>query len=255
MNTQQNAVVKWAAFFRFYEELNDFLPEKQHKTFFPFDFAGNPSLKNTIEAIGVPHTEIDLILVDGKSVDFDYRMQGGEHVSVYPVFETFDISPISHLRPEPLRETKFVVDVNLGKLAQKLRLLGFDTLFQNDFKDVEIVNYSVQEKRIVLTRDKDLLKHRKLTHGYWIRNKDPEKQIKEAVSRFQLQNSFKPFTRCSCCNSLLQPIDSCLLQNRLSVDILRDYQEFMECPDCERLYWQGSHWERICEWVEGLKIN
>ena len=105
MNTEQHASITQTAYFRFYEELNDFLPEELYKTPFPYEFIGKPSIKDTIEAIGVPHTEIDLILVDGESVGFAYQMHGGEHISVYPVFESFDIPCLVHLRTQPLRET------------------------------------------------------------------------------------------------------------------------------------------------------
>ena len=142
-----------SAFFRFYEELNDFLAEEQRKTTFLYEFIGTPSVKDTIEAIGVPHTEIDIILVDGEAVTFYYLLHGGERVAVYPVFESIDITPLVHLRSKPLRNPKFVVDVHLGKLAHKLRLLGFDTLYRNDFKDDEIIERSLREKRIILTRD------------------------------------------------------------------------------------------------------
>lgn len=255
MNTEQHASITGTAFFRFYEELNDFLSEEQYKTLFPYEFIGNPSIKDTIEAIGVPHTEIDLILVDEESVGFDYRMHGGEHVSVYPEFESFDITHLVHLRTKPLRETKFVVDVNLGKLAQKLRLLGFDTLFRNDFIDNEIVELSLQEKRIILTRRKGILKYRAVTHGYWIRNDDPKEQIKEVVNRFQLEHNFRPFTRCSRCNGLLHQVENTLLQDRLPIDTLLYFDVFMECKGCRKLYWQGSHYDRICEWIKDLKVN
>ncbi len=197
MNTKQHTPTTRSAFFRFYEELNDFLAEEQRKKTFPYEFTGKPSIKDTIEAIGVPHTEIDLILVDGESVGFNYQMRGGERVSVYPVFESLDITPLVHLRSKPLRKTRFVVDVHLGKLAHKLRLLGFDTLFRNDFKNSEIVELSLQEKRIILTRDKRILKHSAVSHGYWIRNNEPKDQLREVVTRLQLEDSFKPFTRCS----------------------------------------------------------
>lgn len=255
MNTEQHASITQTAYFRFYEELNDFLPEELYKTPFPYEFIGKPSIKDTIEAIGVPHTEIDLILVDGESVGFAYQMHGGEHISVYPVFESFDIPCLVHLRTQPLRETKFVVDVNLGKLAQKLRLLGFDTLFRNDFMDNEIVELSLQEKRIILTCDKGILKYRAVTHAYWIRNNDPKKQIKEVVNRFQLERNFRPFSRCSYCNGLLHQVEKSLLQDRLPKDTFLYFDVFTECKDCRKLYWQGSHYDHICEWIKDLKVN
>ena len=118
--------------FRFYEELNDYLRPEQRKRSITREIAGTPSVKDAIEALGVPHTEIDLILVDGRSVRFDRRLRGGERVAVYPEFERFDITPIHRLRPRPLRNPRFVADVHLGTLARYLRLLGFDTLYGNE---------------------------------------------------------------------------------------------------------------------------
>jgi uncharacterized protein with PIN domain len=239
--------------FRFYEELNDHLPDKWKKQQFQYDYKGKPSVKNTIQAIGVPHSEVDLILVNGEPVGFDYQMKGGESISVYPMFESLDISPLVRLRAKPLRYIRFVVDVNLGKLAQKLRLLGFDTLFRNDFEDDEIVQISLNEKRIILTRDRGILKQNAVTHGYWLRNDDPKKQLEEVVERLQLHHSFRPFTRCSNCNSRLKEISKEQLNGRLSADTLSFYDEFWECAGCRKIYWQGSHFGHILRWVDDLK--
>jgi uncharacterized protein len=249
MLAKQHDQFMHTAYFRFYEELNDFLSKKRYKKIFPFEFIGNPSIKHIVEAIGVPHTEIDLLLVDGKSVGFSYKMCGGEHVSVYPVFESFDITSIVRLRSKPMRETKFIVDVNVGKLAQKLRLLGFDTLFRNDFTDKEIVELSLQEKRVILTRDKGILKFNAVTHGYWIRNDNPDEQVREVVNRFQLENNFRLFTRCSICNDLLHPVDKSFVHDRLPKKTLLFFNVFMECKGCKKIYWQGSHYDHIRKWV------
>ncbi|MEN8115402.1 MAG: Mut7-C RNAse domain-containing protein [Bacteroidota bacterium] len=251
-NINHNPIIR-TSWFRFYEELNDFLPQNVRKRSFPYNFTGTPSIKNTIEAIGVPHAEVDLILVDGKSVGFDFLIIGGEQVSVYPEFETLDISPIIHLRPKPLRITKFVVDVNLGKLALKLRLLGFDTLFRNDLEDDEIVKLSVNEKRIILTRDLGVLKHNDVTHGYWLRNSDPKKQLHEIVERLQLQNSFNPFTRCSNCNGSLDSVAENEIEMILPEDTRNSFNQFWKCTGCGQIYWKGSHYDKICEWIENLK--
>ena len=239
--------------FRFYEELNDHLPEIWRKKAFVYEFKGRPGIKNTIQAIGVPHGEVDLILVNGESVDFNYQMQGGEEISVYPQFESFDISPVIKLRPKPLRETRFVVDVNLGKLAQKLRLLGFDTLFRNDFEDDEIIKISLKEKRIILTRDRGILKQNAVTHGYFIRSDDPKKQLTEVIERFQLQNFFRPFTRCSNCNGGLEEVSKANLTTLLADDTLNYYHEFWKCKDCGKIYWEGSHFEKILNWIDRLQ--
>lgn len=239
--------------FRFYEELNEHLPEPVRKTEFTYEFTGRPSVKNSIQAIGVPHSEVDLILVNGNSVDFDYQMQGDEKISVYPVFESLDISPLIRLRPEPLREPRFIVDVNLGKLALKLRLLGFDTLFRNDFEDDEIVEMALREKRIILTRDKGILKQNAVTHGYFLRNTDPKEQLKEIVERLQLQNNFRPFTRCSECNGKLQPIEKNQIDDHIPDDTFHYYDEFWQCTGCGKIYWKGSHFKHIQKWLTELK--
>lgn len=252
MEIEPHASTKRTAIFRFYEELNDYLPQNQQRIAFSYSFIGTPAIKDTIEAIGVPHSEIDLILVDGKSVDFNYQICGNEKVAVYPVFESFDIGELVHLRAKPLRETKFVVDVNLGKLAKKLRILGFDTLYRNDLADAEIVAYSTQQQRIILTRDKGILKYRAVTHGYWVRNQTPAKQLSEVISRLQLQHCLIPFTRCSKCNGLLHRVDVDQVRHHLSDDNLLKSNSFMQCMSCHKFYWQGSHYRRIWLWVNEL---
>ena len=178
--------------FRFYEELNDFLAPVLRKRAFSYAFNGTPSVKDAIEAIGVPHTEVDLVLVDGKSVDFTRRLAGGERVAVYPVFERLDISPVTRLRARPLRVTRFVLDVHLGKLARYLRLLGFDTCYRNDYDDDAIIGLARGESRIILTRDKGLLKHGAVTHGYWVRATVPRQQLAEIVRVFDLGRQRTP---------------------------------------------------------------
>jgi len=252
MDISHKAIVRTCTF-RFYEELNEFLPGRFRKKSFEYSFTGTPSVKNSIEAIGVPHTEVDLILVDGVSVDFEILLKGGEKVSVYPVFETLDISPLIRLRPKPLRESRFVVDVNLGKLAQKLRLLGFDSLFRNNLEDDEIIQISIKEKRIILTRDLGILKQTAVTHGYWVRNTNPQKQLREVVERLQLQNCFRPFTRCSTCNGSLTSANIEEVRGKVSEDTFSMCNEFWKCTGCGQIYWEGSHFSKILNWIEGLK--
>lgn len=245
--------IQRTSYFRFYEELNDFLPNQWKKKSFAYSFTGITTVKNTIEAIGVPHVEIDLILINNKSVGFDHILRGGEYISVYPVFESFDISPIIRLRAKPLRKIRFIVDVNLGKLAQKLRLLGFDTLFKNDYNDNDIVADAIKERRIILTRDIGILKRRAVTHGYFIRNDNPKKQLTEVIERLQLHNNFRPFSRCSVCNSKMKLVDKSKVRDKLHSDTLEMYDEFWQCTGCEKVYWEGSHYDRIREWIFQIK--
>ncbi|MGM0498034.1 MAG: Mut7-C RNAse domain-containing protein, partial [Bacteroidota bacterium] len=193
---------KKTASIRFYEELNDFLPKEKIKKDIVFHFFDQPTVKDIIESFGVPHTEVDLILVNGKSVEFDYHIKPQDRISVYPKFESLDIQEITKLRQRPLRNIKFILDVHLGKLAKYLRLLGFDTIYQNKMDDASIVNQSKTEHRIILTRDIGILKHNEVQHGYYVRSDDPKKQIKEIIQRFDLKDSIDPFSRCLECNGV-----------------------------------------------------
>ena len=166
---------------RFYEELNDFLPPAQRKICFQHPLKQPGSIKDLIEALGVPHTEIDLILVNGHSVDFNYPVQDGDRISVYPVFESLDITPVTRLRPAPLRIIRFVLDTHLGRLAAYLRLFGFDTLYRNDYDDPTLADISVKQHRILLTRDKQLLMRKQISHGYYLRATQPRKQLLEVI--------------------------------------------------------------------------
>jgi hypothetical protein len=163
-------------------ELNDFLPAAMKKKEFSYSFDGNPSVKDLIESLGIPHPEIDLILANGKSVDFKYKPGNGDHISVYPVFESLDITPVTHLRKKPLRIVKFISDVHLGKLVKYLRLLGFNTYFDTNKTDNEIKIFHFSEKRIILTRDRQLLKNN-VSLSYWIRSSDSGELIRDVVKR------------------------------------------------------------------------
>ena len=238
---------------RFYEELNDFLPERKRKQRFTHEFVNRPSVKDVIESLGVPHVEVDLVLVNGESVDFTYHPENGDHIAVYPVFESLNIQPIHRLRAKPLRQTKFVLDVHLGKLANYLRLCGFDTHYENDLDDHEIVEISKIQKRIVLTRDVGLLKHNNLTHGLWIRSQESRKQLKQVISRLDLAGEVKPFRRCMHCNGILVQVDKEKILHRLKPKTREYFDEFFQCRDCEKIYWRGSHYEKMLDWLEEIR--
>jgi len=239
--------------FRFYEELNDFLPPALRKIAFSYAFSGTPSVKDAIEAIGVPHTEVDLVLVDGESVDFTRRLAGGERVAVYPVFERLDIGPLTRLRALPLRQMRFVLDVHLGKLARWLRLLGFDAAYRNDHGDNAIIRLSLAESRIILTRDRGLLKHAAVTHGYWVRTTAPRRQLDEIVRVFDLRGSMRPFTRCLLCNGKLLPVAKDAVLDRLPPRVRAHCETFAQCEECAKVYWAGTHYERLRQLVEELE--
>ncbi len=233
------------AYFRFYEELNDFLPPEQQKQTLTYSFEGSPGIKDPIEALGVPHPEIELIIVDGQSVGFDYQLQDKDRVAVYPMFEGLDVTPLVRLRNEPLRHTAFMLDVNLGKLARRLRLCGFDTKYRNDYSDRDVVEIAVSENRIILTRDRRLLHHKIITHGYWVRSTHPDTQLTEVLNRFDLSRQIHAFHRCIDCNGKIQSVAKADVLDQLEPLTKQHYQEFYRCLDCGKIYWQGSHYEHM----------
>lgn len=241
------------AFFRFYEELNDFLPPLRRKKKIFYQFNGNPGIKDAIEAMGVPHTEVDLILVNGDSVDFAYHLRDGDKVSVYPVFEAIDISSLSNLRGKPLRQLKFVCDVHLGKLAKKLRMLGFDTLYKNDYSDSTIISIASNENRCVLTRDRGILKNKAVDHGYWVRTKNPFEQVREVISRFDLVSCIQPFILCMECNGTIVKVDKREIIEHLQPQTLLYYEDFYKCALCNRIYWKGSHYYKMLSCIEAYR--
>jgi uncharacterized protein with PIN domain len=241
------------AHIRFYEELNDFLPKAKRKVRYELVFTGTPAVKDIIESQGAPHTEIDMILANGKSVRFNYKLKEGDDISVYPEFESFDISKIQKLRPKPLRHPKFVLDVHLGTLAKYMRMLGFDVKYRNDFSDGEIIEISLNEKRAILTRDLGILKQGKVTRGYWVRSVKAAGQVREIIGRFDLSGSIKEFSRCIRCNTLLKPIDKEKVIQKLPSKVKACREEFYYCRECNKIYWKGSHYEKMREFIEKLK--
>jgi uncharacterized protein with PIN domain len=235
---------------RFYAELNDFLPQSRRFCDFKVTMPPHTTVKHLVESLGAPHTEIDLILVNGASVDFHHIPQHADRISVYPVFESFDISPVIRLRPEPLRTSKFIADAHLGKLAIFLRMLGFDTLYQNDFEDHEMAVLSHQEQRIILTRDRGLLKRNQVTHGVYIHSTQPRQQLAEIIQRLQLSAFIQPFQRCLECNRLLQNVQKEQILESLPARTRERYDEFQKCPGCLRIYWKGTHYHRMQKFIE-----
>ncbi|MDP4190814.1 MAG: Mut7-C RNAse domain-containing protein [Bacteroidota bacterium] len=238
------------AYFRFYEELNDFLPPEKKKVRFIHEFIDRASVKDMIESLGVPHLEVDLILVNARSVDFSYLVSDNDEISIYPVFESFNIAEVSHLRPKPLREPKFIADIHLGRLARYLRMLGFDVLYKNDFTKDDLVNFSLAQRRAILTRDRSILKRNEVTHGYWLRSEEPKKQVKEVIERFQLEKDIKEFSRCMECNSLLNKVEKESVIDQIPPKVKEYQSDFYRCPLCGRIYWKGSHYEKMKELIK-----
>ena len=230
---------------RFYAELGDLLPPEQRFRDVERTLFRGQTVKDLVESMGVPHTEVDLILVNGEPVRFTHRLQDGDRISVYPVFEGLDIAPASLLRPRPLRVTRFVADVHLGRLARHLRLLGFDTSYRTDWTDQALADVAMGEGRILLTRDRGLLKRSAVDHGYLVRSDDPPAQLTEVLDRFDLRASLRPFTRCPACNGEVAAVATEAVIDRLPPRTALYYHEFWRCGTCGRLYWKGGHFRSL----------
>ena len=239
-------------YFRFYAELNDHLPAEERHQSLEKTFFAPPTVKDMIEGFGVPHVEVELILANGESVDFSYRLRDGDRISVYPMFEALDVAPSLRVRRRPLRRLKFVLDVHLGRLAAYLRMLGFDAQYRSCWSDEELVRVAAAERRVLLTRDRGLLKHSAVTHGYWLRETDSRRQALEIVQRFDLVRSIRPFTRCMACNGMLQVVSKRAVWKELPQRTADLHDEFQQCEACGRVYWKGSHYARMQRWVEEL---
>jgi uncharacterized protein len=240
------------AYFRFYAELNDHLRPSEQQESVDKTFYIPSTVKDMIESFGVPHTEVELIIANGRSVDFSYLVRDGDYVSVYPMFESVDITPELRVHPEALRNPRFVLDVHLGKLAAYLRMLGFDTFYRSCAADPDLVRISAEEHRILLTRDRGLLKHGAVTHGYWLREKDSKLQVSEIIRRFDLTGRIRPFTRCMACNGILRPATKNEILHLLPPRIAERHEEYQRCSECGRAYWKGSHHARMLRWIEEL---
>ncbi|MCV7122738.1 Mut7-C RNAse domain-containing protein [Mycobacterium lacus] len=237
---------------RAYAELNDFVEPQLRGLTVRRPFRSHQTVKDVLEAMGIPHTEVDLILVNGDPKDFNHRPAVGDRIAAYPMFEALDVGSTSRLRPVPLRDPRFVVDVNLGRLARLLRVLGLDVWWSTDADDPTLVDVSVREQRILLTRDRALLKRRAITHGLFVHSHHPEEQTLEVIRRLDLRQRLAPFTRCVRCNGRLVAADKEEISDRLEPLTRRYYEEFSRCPQCDRIYWAGSHYVRLLRLVERL---
>ncbi len=240
-------------FFTFHGGLNDFLPLKRRGRPFTYDLPGTPSVKDAIEACGVPHPEVRLILVETRPVDFSHRLESGHRISVYPA-DCHPPIPEANLLPiRPMGRASFIADVHLGVLARFLRMLGFDCRYESeDPGDAGIAAIAREENRIVLTRDVGLLKHAAVRYGHWLRHQDARAQLAEVVTHYGLKQEFKPFTLCMRCNHPIESVAKEKVADRLPPRVLRECKHFSQCGGCERIYWKGTHYLKMKALVERL---
>jgi uncharacterized protein with PIN domain/sulfur carrier protein ThiS len=243
----------------FYEELNFFIKGHALKEDIEFSYHGKRSVKDLVESYGIPHVEVDMILVNGESVSFDHIVKTGDHISVYPMFERFNIDGLTKIRDHGLREPKFVADVHLGKLVKKLRLLGFDILYDSTWDDVELADIAMNESRILLTRDRRLLMRSIIDRGLIIRSTNIEEQVIEVLERLDLYNEINPFSRCLMCNgTLLNVTEEDETYQELFIQLPAKVRiwckEITICEKCHKLYWKGSHYEKMLKYIDDLLI-
>jgi uncharacterized protein len=238
---------------RAYAELNDFLGPESRGVTVRRPFRSHQTVKDVLEAMGIPHTEVDLILVNGDPEDFSHRPNVGDRIAAYPMFEALDIGSTERLRPVPLRDPRFAVDVNLGRLARLLRVLGFDVWWSSDADDQTLTDISLNEQRILLTRDRGLLKRRAITHGLFVHSEQPEQQTVEVIRRLDLRQRLTPLTRCLRCNGRLAAVAKDEVIDHLEPLTRRYYDVFSRCAECGRIYWAGSHHSRLVSLVERLR--
>lgn len=237
---------------RWYSELNDALPAEQQYIVSTHRIESGITVNDFAIHCGVPMETIDLVLVNGVSEDSHYQLKDNDRVSFFPVFESFDISSVSKVRDKPLRQPKFILDVHLGKLAYHLRMLGFDTLYNNEYEDSVLCRISLEEHRTLLSKDKPLIETTGLTHAYLVKNINPRLQLIEVLDRFQLFSLTAPFTRCIECNSVLEQIEKDAILSRIPEKVREWYNEYTWCKSCDRIYWKGSHYKKMQEFIASL---
>jgi len=226
--------------FKFHDSLNDFLLPRNKNSWINYSFNNTPAVKDAIEAIGIPHVEVKEISINGNAAGFYHPLHSNDTIEVYPFTQIFS-SP-----------QKFILDVHLGKLARLLRLLGFDTLYQNNFTETTIITLAAQEERIVLTRDVGLLKNKTIELGYWLRSQQPLEQANEVLHRFVLKDKIQPFKRCLVCNGLIELVNKENVIAHFPPNTIDFFNEFYQCENCKRVYWKGSHYERMIQLIQKL---
>ncbi|GAB3164275.1 Mut7-C RNAse domain-containing protein [Telluribacter humicola] len=239
--------------FQFFGSLNDFLSASKKNGWIAYTYHEKPAIKDAIEAIGVPHPEVDVILVNGTPAQLLDPLQPDAEIEVYPLHHTTTWPSGYSLRTAIPTPPAFVLDVHLGRLVKLLRMLGLDTLYENDYTDAAIAQIAQEQERIILTRDIGLLKHRSVRWGYWLRSQQADEQLLEVIRYFDLKPYFKPFCRCLACNGLLREVPKETVLKKLPPKTRLHFEEFFQCQTCQRVYWKGSHYERMVAFVNKIE--
>jgi len=237
---------------RFFADLNHFLMKSGDANPISAEIQIGQNIKDLIESFGIPHTEVFLIMVNNNPADFNYKLKKDDRISVYPKFFNFNIEEISPIQDYHFEEYKFILDVHLGKLTKNLRMLGFDCKYENNYDDLQIIKIGVEENRIILTRDIGILKFTKVRYGYLIKSQNPDEQTQEVLLRYNLHKRINPFSRCMECNALISKVEKKKVIDKLEPKTKLYFEEFTQCTNCQRIYWGGSHLEKMNLLIEKL---
>jgi uncharacterized protein len=231
------------AYLHFDHTLSKFVNLEKEGEAVLYEFSNRPSIKHVYESLGLPHTEVREVRVNGEVVDNGWILQDGDQVVVLPY---------PPLAPQPEPDPRFILDNHLGKLAVFLRMLSFDAEYRNDIQDEELASRSSSEGRILLTRDRGLLMRSTVTRGYCLRSLDQKVQVREVMDRYNLYPLTRPFTRCLRCNAPLNQVEKKEVEDQLEPLTRRYYEEFHQCSQCGKVYWKGSHYERMQGFIENI---
>jgi uncharacterized protein with PIN domain len=228
---------------RFHGDLNVFLGSKAGDAAIERSLAEKTSIKDIIESCGIPHSEVDLILIEDQTVGFDHTLAKDTRVEIFPVENQG--TDRTEKRLQTVGITRFVADGHLGGVTRNLRLLGFDIAYPKNADDRQLLEVMSRENRALLTRDRRLLMHAIVQHGYWPRSQNADEQTIEVVRRFDLSELIAPFTRCLRCNALLEETTKAEVIDKLEPLTKIYYNQFRRCPDCKQIYWSGSHFAKL----------
>ena len=204
------------------------------------------SIKDILESLGIPHTEIGRIMLNGQEQTFEKIAEDGQHFEIHPLCPALPPTIATILRPVPLAACIFLVDINVGKLAGLLRMAGCDAESVGpDSGDTDTVTKAVGEGRILLTRNRELLKQRKLVFGHLVQSQEPDHQLREIFDLYGLQDQLRPFSRCIACNGLLVEVEKEAIIDRLLPLTKKYYHHFKQCSGCAKIYWHGSHHDKM----------
>ena len=238
---------------RFHGDLNVFLGSKAGDAVVERWLTEKTSIKDIIESCGVPHPEVDLIRVDENTVGFDYTLVNEARVEIFPVENPG--TRYAEKRLQTVGIIKYVADGHLGGLTRNLRLLGFDVAYRQNADDLELLEVMSRENRALLTRDRRLLRHGIVQHGYWPRSQNADEQTIEVVHRFDLLELIAPFTRCLRCNAPLEEASKADIIDKLEPLTKIHYDQFRRCPDCKQIYWAGSHFPKLQKRIDEIRFR